>query len=228
VNGFLEPGSGNINLNLEIKAFKMSNIELLSNIPFIGWITILILGLLTLSLIFFLILKLLDLLKNKTLKTKFFDIENATKVEIQKKQLYINEGKDELENQCQAAQHILKELRIKCYNTALELFDFKEPKDLIILELITYRLTDRLYHDVKNDLLRNHISKKNNQELETYIKAKSRGYHYVIVDFFYMFNRNLPYHLPLIMTKITYNDIESIFRDIYYSARGIVGCTLEN
>ena len=44
-------------------------------------------------------------------------------------------------------------------------FEIKDQKDIEILELITYRIADRLCYDVRNDLTRNHITKKNDDEL---------------------------------------------------------------
>ena len=108
--------------------------------------------------------------------------------------------------------------------TAVTMFGISDKKDLVICELITYRIADKLNYDVKNDLTRNHISKKNNYELDEYSRAKALGYYSMIKDRLFVFNDKLPeYDLPKIMERISISDFETLFRDIYYSARRIAG-----
>ncbi len=142
--------------------------------------------------------------------------------------MFIAEGKDQLENQCQVAKQLLKKIRIRLYETALEELKINDKKDLEILELITHRITDRLNYDVRNDLTRNHITKKNDTELKDYSDAKAKGYYYMMYDRLYNMNSKLPeYNLPRIIENIPETEIKNIFYDIYYSARNIAGKTEE-
>lgn len=213
------------------------NFENLSKLSGWGWFAITILGITFIIALVMVIIAALKVLKTSNIKSKFFEINTETassdvsscdkcqeKVETQKKALYIAEGKDQLDNQCQVAKQLLKELRIKLFQTAMQTFDFQDKKDIVIMELITYRIVDRINFEVKNDLTRNHISSKSNYELEQYARAKARGYAAMIKDRLFIFNDKLPdFTLPMIMEIIQPQDIEIIFKDIYYSARRISG-----
>lgn len=192
----------------------------ISSIPFFGWVVILVLGILIIgSFVLFLVL-LMRMTKSHTIKTNFFEVT----AKEQQKELFIAEGKDQLDNQCQVAKQILKEIRVILYESMVERFSITERKDLHIVELITYRIVDRLNYEVKNDLTRNHIVKKSNTELEQYTRAKARAYYSLIKDRLYTCNAYLPnYNLPDVMQDISTQTIETIFKDIYFSARRIAG-----
>ena len=55
---------------------------------------------------------------------------------------------------------MLKTARIKLYETGINLFNIQDEKNKTIFELITYRISDRLNYELKNDFTRNHISNK--------------------------------------------------------------------
>ena len=117
---------------------------------------------------------------------------------------------------------MLKGGRTKLYETGLSLFKITDEKERIIFELITYRIADRLNYELKNDFMRNHITNKTDYELEQYSTAKSKAYSSLIKERLYIFNQKLPnYNLPDIMTEITFEEIKELFKDIYFSARGI-------
>lgn len=200
----------------------------LEELPTVGWICLLIIALVAMGIIVILLFYVAHYLRKHDIKTPFLETkavqEITEKSNIQQRELLIAEGKDQLDNQCQVAKQILKEIRIKLYKTALNTFEFKDPKDLVIMELITYRIVDRLCYDVKNDLTRNHITKKTQYELEQYTRAKARGYSTLIRDRLFIFNDKLPdFDLPKIMEVIQPMEIETLFKDIYFSARRIVG-----
>lgn len=198
--------------------------ENLALIPKIGWITILILGFLTVFLLGFLIYSMFNFFQKKNLKTQLFELTDGNKQQQQIREIYIAEGKDQLDNQCQVAKQLIKKIRIKLYSTGLDLFKITDTKEIEILELITYRISDRLNYDVRNDLTRNHISKKTDSELKIYSDAKATGYYWMIYDRLYNLNSKLPdYNLPSILDKIPISEFESVFYDIYFSARSIAG-----
>ncbi len=133
------------------------------------------------------------------------------------------EGKDQLDNQCHVAKQLLKELRIKLFCIGREKFKLNET-DQIILELITYRIVDRLNYDMKNDLTRNHITKKNDNDLISYSDAKAEAYFMQIKDRLFMLNSNLrAYDLPLIMDEIPESWFKDLYRKIYFKCRDIAG-----
>ncbi len=192
----------------------------MSTIPFFGWVVILILGAMLVLLMCCLLFFLNKISKNHTIKTSFFEVT----AKEQQKDLFMAEGKDQLDNQCQIAKQILKEIRVMLYECMVRKFNVTDKKNIAIIELITYRIVDRLNYEVKNDLTRNHITKKTNQELEQYTRAKARAYYSLIKDRLYMCNAYLQeYDLPGIMEDINLNTIETIFKDIYYAARRIAG-----
>lgn len=196
-------------------------IELLQNLPSVAWITILILGIFILLLVTGSVIGIFYLMLKKNIKTKVFEL---SAVPEQQKELLQAEGKDQLDNQCQVAKQMLKELRIKMFTTGKNIFSMQDSHELVIMELISYRITDRLNYDVRNDLIRNHITKKTDEDLYEYSLAKAKGYYFMIKDRLFIFNDKLPeYDLPQIIEKIPINEINSIFLEIYKSAKSIAG-----
>ena len=127
-----------------------------STIPTIGWISMIIIGVLFSAVLIY----ALSIIAKKNLKSKIIELNEPIREEI--KERYIAEGKDLIDNQSQVAKLMLKVARIKIYETGLELFKIKNEKDKTILEMITYRISDRLNYELKNDFTRNHIVNKTN------------------------------------------------------------------
>lgn len=201
----------------------MSNIDF-SSIPTIGWVTILLLGLFILITLILICTGILYVVFKKNIKTKIFELTDIPKQ--QQRELYIAEGKDQLDNQCQVAKQLLKKIRIRLFQAGVMKFEIKDPKDVEILELITYRIADRLCYDVRNDLTRNHITKKSDDELREYSDAKAKGYYFMMYDRLYNLNSKLPnFELPKLLDEISESEIRNIFYDIYFSARSIAGVT---
>lgn len=193
-----------------------------STIPTIGWISLIVIGILIAAIIFY----ALSIVAKKNLKSKIIELNEPIREEI--KERYIAEGKDLIDNQSQVAKLMLKVARIKIYETGLKIFDIKDEKDKTILEMITYRISDRLNYELKNDFTRNHIVNKSNYELEQYANAKSKAYYRLLTEKLYMFNEKLPeYDLPKIMEHVTFEDTKKLFTDIYFSGRDIAGQKIE-
>lgn len=189
-----------------------------SSIPTIGWVAVMIIGIALSAVVVF----ALYIISKKNIKSKFVELNEPIRPEI--KERYIAEGKDLIDNQSQVAKLMLKVARIKIYETGLQLFDIKDKKDKDILELITYRISDRLNYELKNDFTRNHIVNKSNYELEQYANAKAKAYYRLVTEKLYMFNEKLPdYDLPQIMNNITFEEARKLFTDIYFSGRDIAG-----
>ena len=189
-----------------------------SSIPTIGWITVLIIGVLLCAVLIF----ALYVISKKNLKSKFVELNEPIKEAV--KERYIAEGKDLIDNQSQVAKLMLKLARIEIYQTGLKVFNITDEKDRIILEMITYRISDRLNYELKNDFTRNHIVNKSNYELEQYANAKTKAYYRLVTEKLYMFNEKLPdYDLPKIMDHISFDDAKKLFTDIYFSGRDIAG-----
>lgn len=196
----------------------------LTRIPTIGWVSFIIVGCLLAGIIIFTVIYLNNILSKKNLKTKIFELDEPIKKEI--KERYIAEGKDVVDNQAQVAKLMLKTARIRIYEVGLKLFGFPDEKDKIIFELITYRISDRLNYELKNDFTRNHIVNKTDTELEQYALAKTKAYYRLLTEKLYMFNSKLPeYDLPLIMNQLSFEEAKKLFTEIYFSGRDIVGYT---
>lgn len=193
-----------------------------ADFPVIGWIVLLILGILVLGLIGLIIGVIFYVVKNKNIRSKYFDCSTP-----EKKELYMAEGKDQLDNQCHVAKQLLKELRIKLYVIGKKKFELSE-NDQIILELITYRIVDRLNYDMKNDLTRNHITKKSDKDLIAYSDSKADAYFMQIKDRLFMLNSSLRgCDLPLIMDEIPESWFREFYRKIYFRCRDIAGAREE-
>lgn len=193
-----------------------------STIPTFGWVCLLIFGLAVCAIIFI----LLFILSKKNIKSKILEV---TEIKPEIKERYIAEGKDLVDNQSQVAKMMLKMARIRIYEEGLKLFNITDQQEKNILELITYRIADRINYELKNDFTRNHIISKSNYELELYSNAKSKGYYTLVREKLYMHNNRLPnYDLPKIMTKISFEEANKLFTDIYFSARAIAGQERKN
>lgn len=196
-----------------------------STIPTIGWVTVLVVGILFFLLLTGLVVALFILLLKKNIKSKYFE---STDVKPEIREKYIAEGKDLIDNQSQVAKLMLKGGRTRLYELGIELFDIQNDQEKIIFELITYRIADRLNYELKNDFTRNHITNKTDYELNLYADAKSKAYYSLIKERLYVFNQKLPrYNLPSIMKNITLDETKSLFKDIYFSARGIAGAMVK-
>lgn len=197
----------------------------LSGISNFGWVCLAIIILMLAGTV----ITICVIWKNRNIKTKFFESDIVKEHRETQKEILMSEGKDQLENQCQVAKNILKELRIKVYETGLRKFEITQKQEKDLLELLTYRIVDRLNYDVKNDLTRNHITHKTDFELEQYSRAKARGYYSMIKDRLYKGNDYLPnYNLPQLLDDISRMEVETIFKDVYYSARRIANGMMNN
>lgn len=198
----------------------------LSSIPVIGWVIISVVVFLVFIIVAALVVGVFYLLLKKNIKTKYFETSEVQPVLREK---YIAEGKDLVDNQSQVAKLMLKGLRTKIYATAITMFNITDNKDRTILELITYRICDRLNYELKNDFTRNHITNKSDFELEQYSTAKAKGYYELIKERMYVLNYQLPdYDLIELINNIPPDEIKNLFKDIYFSARGIAGYNPQN
>lgn len=187
-----------------------------ADIPTVGWIVLLILGILILGLVGLLIGVIFYVVKNKNIKSKYIDVSSP-----EKKELYMAEGRDVLDNQCHVAKQLIKELRIKLYLAGKSKFKL-DDKDLIIFEFITYRITDRMNYDVKNDLTRNHIKSKSDNALISYSDSKAEAYIMQIKDRLFMFNSCIHgCDLPSILDDIPESWFKDFFRKVYFRCRDI-------
>lgn len=158
------------------------------------------------------------ILKTKDVKSKYLDVSTP-----ERREMYMAEGKDLLDNQCHVAKQLVKELRIKLFIIGKNKFNLDE-KDQDILELITYRITDRMNYDLKNDLTRNHITKKSDKDLISYSDGKADAYVMQIKDRLFSLNSKLRgYDLPSIMDDIPESWFKDFYRKIYFRCRDIAG-----
>ncbi|MCQ2086670.1 MAG: hypothetical protein MJZ37_01140 [Bacilli bacterium] len=190
----------------------------ISQIPTIGWIVILFLGISIIMLGAAIIGVIFYILKTKDVKSKYLDVSTP-----ERREMYMAEGKDLLDNQCHVAKQLVKELRIKLFIIGKNKFNLDE-KDQDILELITYRITDRMNYDLKNDLTRNHITKKSDKDLISYSDGKADAYVMQIKDRLFSLNSKLRgYDLPSIMDDIPESWFKDFYRKIYFRCRDIAG-----
>lgn len=187
-----------------------------SSLPLIGWVTIILLIVLV-GVIFYGIYRVL---MAKDIKIKNFE----TTSENNKRELYQAEGKNLLDNQTNNAHNLLKKVWIDLYQNGKNLYQITDSNELFILEDIAHLVEGKLNYDVKNDLTRNHIVEKSDEDLTKYSDAKAAGYYRAVLAMLYQYNIQLPnYDLPKIMDLIPVEDYKRIFSEIYYSARKIAG-----
>ena len=184
------------------------------NMPVIGWICVfVIIGVASTFL-----LSLISIVKTRGIKLK--DIEIATT----QKELYQTEGKNVLDNQTSNSHNLLKKIWIDLYETGKSTFGIEDQSELFILEDIAHLIEGKMNYEVKNDLTRNHITEKNDDELSRYSEAKAIGYYRSVKASLYNYNVQLPkYDLPLILNEISVDDYKKLFSEIYFTARKIAG-----
>lgn len=159
------------------------------------------------------------LFKTKNIKFKDFEI-----IEKEQKEKYRSEGKNTLDNQSCNAHNILKKVLINIYDIGKNMFNIQDQTELFLLEDISRIIESKLNYEVKNDLTKNHITEKDDLELTLYSEAKALGYYQSVTAMLYAMNVQLPnYNLPEIMNEFSLGDFNSIFKEIYFSAKKIVG-----
>lgn len=159
--------------------------------------------------------------KTKNIKIKDFEI-----IEKTQKELYRTEGKNTLDNQSCNAHNILKKVLINIYDIGKNMFNIQDQTELFLLEDISRIIESKLNYEVKNDLTKNHITEKDDLELTLYSEAKASGYYQAVTSMLYAMNVQLPnYNLPDIMEEFTIGDFNTIFKEIYFSAKKIAGGT---
>lgn len=157
--------------------------------------------------------------KTKNIKIKDFEI-----IEKTQKELYRTEGKNTLDNQSCNAHNILKKVLINIYDIGKNMFNIQDQTELFLLEDISRIIESKLNYEVKNDLTKNHITEKDDLELTLYSEAKASGYYQSVTAMLYAMNVQLPnYNLPEIMNEFSLGDFNSIFKEIYFSAKKIAG-----
>ena len=185
------------------------------SLPVLGWIAIILfIGVLGFGL--YLIYRIF--------KIKNVKIKNIELTERVQKEYYHTEGKNLLDNQTSNAHNLLKKIWIDIFDTGKRLFEITDQQELFILEDIARLIEGKLNYEVKNDMTRNHISEKNDVELQKYSDAKATGYYHAVKANLYTYNIQLKnYNLPEIMDSITLDDYKRIFSMIYFDARKIAG-----
>lgn len=157
-------------------------------------------------------------LKNRNVKYKDFEINSA------QKELYQTEGKNTLDNQTSTAHNLLKKIWIDLYETGRTKFNITDITELFLLEDIAHLIESKLNYEVKNDLTRNHITEKDDLELQKYSDAKAIGYYRSVKANLYAYNVQLPaYDLPKILDYISVDDYKNLFTELYFNARKIAG-----
>ena len=93
-----------------------------------------------------------------------------------------------------------------------------------MLEDIAHLIEGKLNYEVKNDLTRNHITEKDDLELQKYSDAKAVGYYRSVKANLYSYNVQLPqYDLPEILNEISIESYKMLFSELYFNARKIAG-----
>lgn len=119
---------------------------------------------------------------------------------------------------------MLKKIWIDIYEIGREKFNITDLTELFLLEDIAHLIEGKLNYEVKNDLTRNHITEKNDIELQKYSDAKAVGYYRSVKANLYLYNVQLPkYYLPKILDYISLEDYKSLFTELYFNARKIAG-----
>lgn len=181
--------------------------------PPAGWVAVFM----VLIIIGLLLFELLIVIKSKTIKIRNVEIANASEQE-----LYQATGKDVFDNQTTVAHNLLRQVWVDLYEIGKKKFNITEPTELFLLEDIAHLIEFKLNHDVKNDLIRNHITKKSEEELKAYSEAKAVGYYSSVKTRLYSYNTQLPkYDLPDILDEISVEDYKKMFYEIYLSTRKI-------
>lgn len=158
--------------------------------------------------------------KNKNVKINNVEILNSKA----QKELYQTEGKNTLDNQTSTAHNLLKKVWIDLYEIGRTKFNITDTIELFLLEDIAHLIESKLNYEVKNDLTRNHITEKDDFELQKYSDAKAVGYYRSVKASLYSYNVQLPaYDLPKILDYISIDDYKNLFNELYFNARKIAG-----
>lgn len=174
----------------------------LSN-PF-AWISLLIAIILVIGII---CTTLYLLLRNKNINTKIFSATEKEKIQADSRELS--------DNQMRAAKIMINKLKIMMIEESDKLYPNKTLLEANFIDLLLGRITDNLLEQFRIDLVRNHIVKKNEDELKIYSQSKATMYYTKVEVYLSDYNRTMPeYNLKDIIKGIP----EKVFFEHYYDA----------
>lgn len=190
--------------------------EFFSSLPLIGWVSLILIIIVLGGFLY----GVYRIFMEKDIKIRNFE---ASSEDIKKEQ-YKAEGKVLLVNQTNNARNLIRKIWIDIYRNGIKLYGITDSTELFILEDIAHLIEGKINNEVKNDLTRNHIVEKTDEDLDKYSSAKAHGYYCAVLSMLYQYNIQLPkYDLPKIMDLSPAEDYRKLFSEIYYSARKIAG-----
>ena len=154
------------------------------------------------------------LLKGRNLKTPIISITEAEKERIQ------SDSRELSDNQMRTAKIHVGSIRLLLITEAEKKFPGMSSIESAYMALLAGRITDNLLEQFRIDLVRNHITKKTDEELQVYTRAKASTYYTKVKLFLCDYNSNLPeYDLKTIMDGIPFKEIYDIYYESYLSAK---------
>ena len=176
----------------------------ISQISVAGWVCMAVVAVVLIVLAFILVSKIL---KEKNLVTPAFSLTEKTQIMAESRELS--------DNQMRGAKEILGYIGVELRHEADMSFIDQDMLEKAYLNKVFEIIILELLEQFRIDLVRNHIVKRNEQELKEYTAAKAEIYYKMVQSILSECNDEIPrFSLPSLLDNIP----ESEFYELYYKA----------
>lgn len=173
------------------------------------WISVVV-GIVLIAVVFCFVLY--KLLKGKNIETKFFTATQKTLIQA--------ESRDLSDNQMRAAKILIGQIGMQYTDNCTKMYPQMSEMEADYIDLLAKFITDNLLNQFRIDLVRNHITKKTDEELKLYSLLKSEMYKTKARMLISEYNRNIhSFDLREAWDCIEKKDMDDIYLQAYTQAR---------
>lgn len=173
------------------------------------WISVVV-GIVLIAVVFCFVLY--KLLKGKNIETKLFTATQKTQIQAESRELS--------DNQMRAAKILIGQIGMQYTDNCTKMYPQMSEMEADYIDLLAKVITDNLLNQFRIDLVRNHITKKTDEELKLYSLSKSEMYRTKARMLISEYNRNIHgFDLREAWDYIEKKDMDDIYLQAYTQAR---------
>lgn len=173
------------------------------------WISVVV-GIVLIAVVFCFVLY--KLLKGKNIETKLFTATQKTQIQAESRELS--------DNQMRAAKILIGQIGMQYTDNCTKMYPQMSEMEADYIDLLAKFITDNLLNQFRIDLVRNHITKKTDEELKLYSLSKSEMYRTKARMLISEYNRNIHgFDLREAWDYIEKKDMDDIYLQAYTQAR---------
>ena len=173
------------------------------------WISVVV-GIVLIAVMFCFVLY--KLLKGKNIETKLFTATQKTQIQAESRELS--------DNQMRAAKILIGQIGMQYTDNCTNMYPQMSEMEADYIDLLAKFITDNLLNQFRIDLVRNHITKKTDEELKLYSLSNSEMYRTKARMLISEYNRNIHgFDLREAWDCIEKKDMDDIYLQAYTQAR---------